>query len=59
MRLLLASQNPNKLRELRAALPGFFVVQIREPGAELSALSRSAALPVLLGFWRVLRNDVR
>jgi len=37
-----------KVNELRAKLPGLFVGQIRQPGAELSALSRSAGLPMLL-----------
>ena len=37
-----------KVNDLREALPNFFLGQIREPGAELSALSRSSGLPVLL-----------
>jgi hypothetical protein len=37
-----------KVNELRTKMPGLFVGQIRQPGAELAALSRSAGLPVLL-----------
>ncbi len=37
-----------KITELRAALPGLFVGQVRTTGAELSALSRSSGLPVVL-----------
>lgn len=37
-----------KVTALRVQIPNLFVAQVREPGAELSALSRSADLPVVL-----------
>lgn len=39
-----------KVAELREKIPGLFVGQFREPGAELAALKRSTGLPIALTF---------